>query len=239
MRYTTSRIQGASVSRGVALFFLCAGLTLPLASFGADGAFLFNSRFDDWTNGGCAYPLQPPFNASSTDCLLQGLTGPEPLYLYVDPGANPVFDDCSGLCGIHTVVESEGAFFTSFDAEEGVSHWPKCEAPAGNVGCPLPPMTDRVTIVTSFASADAPPNPPVRRVGTLFIDVTPPTGNSEDGATVSVNGVEIIDGAGAESALPREFIAIPEPGVTLQWLCGVLGLTALHARRRRLREPRH
>lgn len=238
MRYTSSIIPGASVSRGVALLVLCVGLALPLASSAAD-PFLFNSRFDDGTNGGCVYPLQPPFTPSSTDCLLQGLTEPEPLHLYVDPGPNPVFDDCSGLCGIHAVVESEGAFFTSFDAEPGVSHSPGCEAPVAGVACPLPPMTDRITLVASFASADAPPNAPVRKVGTLYIDVTPPTGNLEDGATVSVNGVEIIDGAGAESALPREIIAMPEPGVTLLWLCGALGLSALHTRRRRLREHRH
>jgi len=233
MKRTSSGFVCASVSRSIALFLLCSVLALPTASFATHGAFIFHSPGDDGTIiEGCAYPLEAPFSSESLACLLQGIPAPESLNLYADPGLNSDLTHCSGLCGIHAVIEVEGAFFTSFDAALGVSHAPGCEAPTEVESCPLPPMTDRVTVVASFASVAAGPYAPLRKIGTLNIDVPAPTGNRADGASVSVNGVEIIEGGGAAVALPTEFIALPEPGLPLQWLCGVLGLAALNAKKR-------
>jgi hypothetical protein len=196
------------------------GAGLASAPALAAGPILFHSPADDGQNPGC--PLR-------TECVLGAASGDHPLNLWLDPGPEAGQGLCGDLCGVDAVIEVEGGSFRGFAAEPGVVQNPACQAGTGGPGeppCLLPPGADRLILNASFAAQGA--RTGVRRLGRLTV-ATPPAPLA---AAVSVNGVEIVDGALQPRALPIEIIAVPEPGRGLLLASGVLLLAALGRRRR-------
>ncbi len=181
----------------------------------AVGPTLFHSPADDGSNPNC--PLVEA-------CVLGASGGNHPLFLWVDPGPAPGQGFCGDLCGVDAVIEIEGGVFQGFAAEPGVIQNPTCLAGTGGPeepDCLLPPGTDRLILNASFADQGA--RFGARRLGRLT--VTTPL--KPQRVAVSVNGVELLDGALQPRALPTEIIAVPEPGRGLLLASGVLLLAAL------------
>jgi hypothetical protein len=203
------------------LLLLSGGSAPALAA----GPILFHSPLDNGVNPGC-----PRLN----ECVLGG-TQSDPLYLWIDPGSDAGAGFCGNVCGVDAVLEIEGGTFSGFVPEPGVIHNPGCQAGTGGESqppCLLPAATDRLIVNASFAALEAQSG--VRRLGTLLVSTPQPPLL----AAVSVNGVELVDGALQSKPLPTEIIAVPEPGQGLLLASGALLMAALHLGGQRWRRAR-